>query len=123
MSHFNIFVVMLTKRGAEALLLDFMGRGYGVQPAGSAKVPVILNGPAPVVQVTITIPSNDTAETVMDRVKGILKERELGYLFILIRSEKNGISWSDGLVPGEVTPKAAVPGVPDQWGHLTKAED
>lgn len=119
MSQCHLFIVMLTRRGAEALLLWLLGQGYRVEPAGSIKDPIDDEGPAVLLQVTVTLPRNDPKTELLDRVRCFLQERKIGYLFLLIKNEgTGGLRWARGVV--EKVPAASQ--VPDQWDRLKQDE-
>jgi hypothetical protein len=113
----NLWVVMLTTLGADALLLWLAKEGYGMAPAGDAKTPIDTTGPLPIVQVRLTGSTDITSNDLAKEVIGFLKERQINYYFIIVAKKSGGTSWFPG-----VTSMESVPAALTQWDHLLEDE-
>jgi hypothetical protein len=84
---------MLSKPGAEALLLWFLNQGYEVRPAGNSEVVLRTDGYSPVVQVGITKIGVPNGEAVIDAISKFFEERQIGYVFLILQETNNITRW------------------------------
>jgi len=117
----TLWTVMLTKPGAEALLLWLLSQGYEVKPAGNTDTVLRTDGNCPVIQADVRNDRALSGRAIIDAITGFFEEKKIGYLFLLLMEDTLG-----GTVLWEVEKARALPPTPpdpsppNQWDPLAQ---